>query len=84
MAVQYGPADLEAQLRVKDVFDPHWLLNPAKVFPLATSASRRRGVIAAPASVVRGSVGRVSTKPAAPARQSAWIASAAPGGRRRG
>ena len=34
-------ADLEAQLRVKDAFDPKWLLNPAKVFPLATSASRR-------------------------------------------
>jgi glycolate oxidase len=42
MAFQYTPDDLEAQLRVKDVFDPKWLLNPAKVFPLATSASRRR------------------------------------------
>ena len=41
MDVQYDPADLEAQLRVKDAFDPKWLLNPAKVFPLATSASRR-------------------------------------------
>jgi glycolate oxidase len=41
MAVQYAPDDLEAQLRVKDVFDPKWLLNPAKVFPLAASASRR-------------------------------------------
>ncbi len=41
MAVQYDPADLEAQLRVKDVFDPRWLLNPAKVFPLETSAERR-------------------------------------------
>lgn len=41
MDVQYGPADLEAQLRVKDVFDPGWLLNPAKVFPLAVSAPRR-------------------------------------------
>ena len=41
MALQYAPDDLEAQLRVKDVFDPRWLLNPAKVFPLATSASRR-------------------------------------------
>jgi glycolate oxidase len=41
MDVQYGPADLEAQLRVKDVFDPRWLLNPAKVFPLAVTASRR-------------------------------------------
>ncbi|MFT3973269.1 MAG: FAD-linked oxidase C-terminal domain-containing protein [Amaricoccus sp.] len=41
MEVQYAPADLEAQLRVKDVFDPGWLLNPAKVFPLAVSAPRR-------------------------------------------
>jgi glycolate oxidase len=41
MDVQYAPADLEAQMRVKDVFDPRWLLNPAKVFPLAASASRR-------------------------------------------
>ncbi len=41
MDVQYAPADLEAQLRVKDVFDPRWLLNPAKVFPLAVSESRR-------------------------------------------
>ena len=41
MDVQYAPADLEAQLRVKDVFDPKWLLNPAKVFPLAVTESRR-------------------------------------------
>ena len=41
MGVQYAPADLEAQMRVKDVFDPAWRLNPAKVFPLAASAARR-------------------------------------------
>ncbi len=41
MTVQFGPADLEAQMAVKDVFDPAWLLNPAKVFPLASSAARR-------------------------------------------
>lgn len=41
MGVQYAPADLEAQMRVKDVFDPAWLLNPAKVFPLDLSAGRR-------------------------------------------
>ncbi|WP_071797165.1 FAD-linked oxidase C-terminal domain-containing protein [Natronohydrobacter thiooxidans] len=41
MTVQFTPADLEAQMRVKDVFDPRWLLNPAKVFPLASSAARR-------------------------------------------
>ncbi len=41
MGVQFGAADLDAQMRVKDVFDPAWLLNPAKVFPLAASAARR-------------------------------------------
>ena len=41
MPAQFTPADMEAQMRVKDVFDPKWLLNPAKVFPLATSAARR-------------------------------------------
>ena len=28
------PRIMEAQMRVKDVFDPDWLLNAAKVFPL--------------------------------------------------
>ncbi len=41
MLSQYDPADLEIQMGVKDVFDPGWLLNAAKVFPLAVSASRR-------------------------------------------
>ena len=41
MNVQFAPADLEAQMRVKDVFDSSWLLNPAKVFPLEASAARR-------------------------------------------
>ncbi|RKF16130.1 FAD-binding protein [Roseovarius spongiae] len=41
MAHQYTPDDLEAQMAVKDVFDPKWLLNPAKVFPLAASEPRR-------------------------------------------
>jgi glycolate oxidase len=47
MLDQYDPADLEAQMAVKDVFDPSWLLNPAKVFPLSVSASRREMSIAA-------------------------------------
>jgi glycolate oxidase len=34
MAVQFSPADLALQMRVKSAFDPSWLLNPAKVFPL--------------------------------------------------
>ncbi|MEH6833762.1 MULTISPECIES: FAD-linked oxidase C-terminal domain-containing protein [Falsihalocynthiibacter] len=41
MLDQYTEADLEAQLRVKDVFDPMWLLNAAKVFPLSTTETRR-------------------------------------------
>jgi len=41
MLHQYRPADLEQQMAVKDVFDPRWMLNPAKVFPLAISESRR-------------------------------------------
>jgi glycolate oxidase len=38
---QYAPADLEAQMNIKDVFDPKWLLNPTKVFPLTASEARR-------------------------------------------
>ncbi len=38
---QFSSADLEVQMKVKDVFDPAWLLNPAKVFPLDASAERR-------------------------------------------
>ncbi|GJE25588.1 FAD-linked oxidase C-terminal domain-containing protein [Methylobacterium organophilum] len=34
MRFQYDQVDLEQQMRVKSVFDPAWLLNPAKVFPL--------------------------------------------------
>jgi glycolate oxidase len=43
MRVQFSPDDLEAQCRVKDVFDPGWLLNAAKVFPLDVTAGRRAG-----------------------------------------
>ncbi|MCM2563066.1 FAD-binding protein [Lutimaribacter sp. EGI FJ00015] len=41
MVDQFAPHDLDIQMAVKDVFDPKWLLNPAKVFPLAASAARR-------------------------------------------
>jgi len=41
MSVQFAREDLEAQMKVKDVFDPKWLLNPAKVFPLDVSEGRR-------------------------------------------
>ncbi|WP_421905718.1 FAD-linked oxidase C-terminal domain-containing protein [Mameliella sp.] len=47
MVDQYDPVDLEAQMAVKDVFDPAWLLNPAKVFPLAASEGRRSLALAA-------------------------------------
>ena len=40
---QFKPDDLEAQMKVKDVFDPKWLLNPAKVFPLSATETRRAG-----------------------------------------
>ena len=47
MTYQYAPHDLEAQMTIKDVFDPKWLLNPAKVFPLAVSEARRDARMAA-------------------------------------
>ena len=34
MAVQFNAAELDQQRRVKSAFDPGWLLNPSKVFPL--------------------------------------------------
>ena len=49
MRVQFTETDLAQQMRIKTVFDPKWLLNPAKVFPLdgrdgggAGSGVRRR------------------------------------------
>lgn len=34
MHAQFNSVDLIQQMRVKSVFDPDWLLNPGKVFPL--------------------------------------------------
>ena len=34
MRVQFTDTDLAVQMRLKTAFDPGWLLNPAKVFPL--------------------------------------------------
>jgi glycolate dehydrogenase FAD-linked subunit len=34
MPVQFTETDLAVQMRIKTVFDPKWLLNPSKVFPL--------------------------------------------------
>ena len=47
MEHQYSAADLSAQMDVKDVFDPDWMFNPAKVFPLSVSQDRRASRIAA-------------------------------------
>jgi glycolate oxidase len=35
MPVQFTEVDLAVQMRIKTAFDPNWLLNPEKVFPLA-------------------------------------------------
>jgi glycolate oxidase len=37
MGVQFSEADLNVQMRIRSVFDPDWLLNPGKVFPLEMS-----------------------------------------------
>jgi glycolate oxidase len=34
MRVQFTQPDLDVQMRIKTAFDPKWLLNAAKVFPL--------------------------------------------------
>ena len=34
MPVQFTETDLVVQMRIKSVFDPKWLMNPGKVFPL--------------------------------------------------
>jgi glycolate oxidase len=34
MRHQYAEADLAQQMRTRDAFDPQWLMNPSKVFPL--------------------------------------------------
>ena len=36
MLDQFEQVDLDQQIRIKSIFDPHWLLNTAKVFPLDT------------------------------------------------
>ena len=34
MKVQFTPIELDQQRRIKSAWDPEWLLNPSKVFPL--------------------------------------------------
>jgi glycolate oxidase len=38
MGVQFDETELEQMRRVKSAFDPGWLLNPSKVFPLKATA----------------------------------------------
>jgi glycolate oxidase len=38
MGVQFNEVELEQMRRVKSAFDPGWLLNPSKVFPLKSNA----------------------------------------------
>jgi glycolate oxidase len=41
MRTQFTETDLGLQMRIKTVFDPKWLLNPAKVFPLGGREAAR-------------------------------------------
>lgn len=38
MKVQFTPIELDQQRRIKSAWDPEWLLNPSKVFPLSKAA----------------------------------------------
>ena len=42
MPVQFTEQELDQQRRIKSAFDPGWLLNPAKVFPLAGNPALSR------------------------------------------
>jgi glycolate oxidase len=46
MRVQFSEADLALQMQIKMIFDPQWLLNPAKVFPLDGRPAVRAPVFA--------------------------------------
>jgi len=39
MGLQFTAGELDQQRRIKAAFDPRWLLNPSKVFPLQALAS---------------------------------------------
>jgi len=47
MNVQFNETELDQQRRVKSAFDPDWLLNPSKVFPLKNSANTATPAMAA-------------------------------------
>ena len=42
MGVQFSPSELALQRAIKGAFDPDWLLNPAKVFPLEDNPALQR------------------------------------------
>jgi len=44
MRHQFTEADLAQQMRVRSVFDPNWLLNTDKVFPLDGRTVFRTGI----------------------------------------
>ncbi len=50
MLKQFDMTDLEVQMRIKSVFDPDWLLNPGKVFPLEAVERMRPPVPLSPAA----------------------------------
>jgi glycolate oxidase len=47
MGVQFAPHELDQQRRIKSAFDPAWLLNPHKVFPLPSPSPAERGTAGA-------------------------------------
>jgi glycolate oxidase len=55
MTVQFSPVELDQQRAIKSAFDPAWLLNPHKVFPLTSPSPVARG---------RAGVGASSAQPA--------------------
>ncbi|MGH6734984.1 MAG: FAD-binding oxidoreductase [Methyloceanibacter sp.] len=45
MYLQYSDEDIDQQVRIKEAFDPSWLLNPGKVFPIeGRDARKMRGL----------------------------------------
>jgi len=41
MTIQFTQEDLALQRQIKTALDPHWLLNPGKVFPLASGGATK-------------------------------------------
>jgi len=44
MPVQFNAHELDQQRRIKSAFDPEWLLNPSKVFPLQAESVTQAGL----------------------------------------